>query len=188
MSVALYPTRTRAPRGVRTSATSASPLRGPARVPLSSSVIFVSSTYFGWRGGDRVRAAHAATAREKKRARSLLPPPEPGCGWPCRPVCGALSPHVEAALRNCRQVGIAKQFRKSSQDRFDHERINAPREKSLRKLMRERSSALALVLWCCATPGSLVERASRGPRPPREAGSWSPCCSRPMSSACARSL
>ena len=71
MSVALYPTRTRAPRGVRTSATSASPLRGPARVPLSSSVIFVSSTYFGWRGGDRVRAAHAATAREKKRARAL---------------------------------------------------------------------------------------------------------------------
>ena len=71
MSLALYPTRTRAPRGVRTSATSASPLRGPARVPLSSSVIFVSSTYFGWRGGDRVRAAHAATAREKKRARAL---------------------------------------------------------------------------------------------------------------------
>ena len=53
-------------------------------------------------------------AREEARARSLLPPPAPGCGWPCRPVCGALSPHVEAALRNCRQVGIAKQFRKSS--------------------------------------------------------------------------
>ena len=38
-------------------------------------------------------------AREEARARSLLPPPAPGCGWPCRPVCGALSPHVEAALR-----------------------------------------------------------------------------------------
>lgn len=186
MSLALYPTRTRAPRGVRTSATSASPLRGPARVPLSSSVIFVSSTYFGWRGGDRVRAAHAATAREKKRARALsyLRLSQDAVGLAGR----FAAPCRRMSRRHCKSpAGWHRQT--VSKILAGLLSVNQrARKNPLRKLMRERSSALALVLWCCATPGSLVERASRGPRPPREAGSWSPCCSRPMSSACARSL
>lgn len=125
MSVALYPTRTRAPRGVRTSATSASPLRGPARVPLSSSVIFVSSTYFGWRGGDRVRAAHAATAREKKRARALsylrLRQDAVGLAGRFAAPCRRMSRrHCEIAGR----LASPNSFENPRKDRFDHERIN----------------------------------------------------------------
>ena len=71
MSVALYPTRTRAPRGVRTSATSASPLRGPARVPLSNSVIFAVLDVLPGAGGDRVCRSRRYRAREEARARAL---------------------------------------------------------------------------------------------------------------------
>lgn len=86
-------------------------------------------------------------AREEARARSLLPPPAPGCGWPCRPVCGALSPHVEAALRSRRQVGIAKQFRKSSPGCFRSKIVN---QRAARKIAAQTDARTIQCARACA--------------------------------------